>query len=201
MAVGDIYRVSLTTQDVTDPGNPFRNVFYYRLGVSPGPGVEADGVLSAFDNTILTPLADIVQLDTRFVLLEALNVSVPSASAQFATRVPTTETAGKVGGSKLPPFVSWGFRYNRATRATRNGYKRFSLVSEDSVSDGDPTSGTLLDIGVLEAALTGSISNIPATVEATPVIARIGPLGTVVVESDISSVQFYAVTTQNSRKR
>jgi len=53
---------------------------------------------------------------------------------------------GDVSGEPLPKFNAWGYRINRATRAVRNGSKRYAGVSENWLASGVPA-GT----GVVEA--------------------------------------------------
>lgn len=201
MAIGDVYRLTLRSTQVNEPGNPYLNVFYYRIVTSPGSQVEVDGLLAAFDNSVLGDLGQVISDTVTFDLLDAVQATPLGPGSLFGQRVPSTTTIGQVSGAAMPQFVSWGFRYNRGTRLTRNGYKRFSIPGENDVDGDSPTASAQTALNTLAATLGGLIANIGNVVEAVPVIARTDNTGTVLQSNSVASVQFYGVTSQNSRKR
>jgi len=109
---------------------------------------------------------------------------------------------GDISGDPGDPYSAYEFIYHRATRSTRNGFKRFAGVDENSVDQGGNVSGTVA--GALTAAEPVLSSDVTTTGAVyTPVIygAPTGPPNNLPERVNaITSVAFHRVSSQNSRK-
>ena len=112
---------------------------------------------------------------------------------------------GAVSGESLPPFNSWTYRLNVATRLTRPGRKAFVGVAESSISGlGEPITGFLPTLNTAGLALIADVFQ-SGNLVASPVIATLGylvPNGplSVLKSQPIVNASPAIMSTQNSRK-
>lgn len=147
MSVNDIYRVKLF-QSFKIGGLEILNVFYYKQ-LTPGVTSEGAAHLAGEFEAILGP--PIRNIQNEAIIWQSLEVANIIPGPDFVTN-PYTNVTGQVSGESLPPFVTWSYRLNRSTSASRNGQKRFAGVTETSQDDGVPISGfvpILNSVGIL----------------------------------------------------
>jgi hypothetical protein len=177
------------------------NVFYYESTGTASP--NSLDLFVAFGSDIaahLVPfMSDIWGID-RF---EVINFDDP---ADFYSANVTGYT-GAIAGDCTGPFNAWTFTYNRATRASRNGSKRFPGVAEASQASGQATAGalTLLNTAAtfLEATISATagvlyVPRIGRPVYPVPNPLHLPPTGLTLFP--ISGVSYSHIGTQNSRK-
>lgn len=191
MAIGNVFKLVLNSKLGL---KPFTNVFHYRqtFGVTGGEILAQEWI-----NEVFPHIQSVVTVNTEFVSVEWLNYD---NLADFGVDDSIAGQTGARAGESLPTFNTWGFQYNRETRATRNGSKRLGLISELDCAYGTAT-GAMLP--VLQAAANGlaQFVNLGGTEIWQPVIARLSPDGaTVLLTNDVVSVDYKRMTTQNSRK-
>lgn len=190
-----LFRVVLHAQDLQHKIDEIVNVFGYKSSI---PVVsEEDALANSFVSQILPTVAGIVHARNSFYRVEVFNVTNGVGYRDWSVSPPVVGTRS---GDSEPNFNAWGFRYNRVAAGTRNGYKRFGVIAESDVSDGVAASAFL-------ATLTSA-----ATTLGTPI--HLGIIDTwfpVVLQrkpphvfpwtsTDIGSVTYQVVTSQNSRK-
>lgn len=191
MAAGDVFKITLNSHQ---GAVPFQNVFHYRqtFGVTGG-----DILAQEFINEVYPHIQSITSVFTVYDSVEWLNYN---DLGDFGIDASIAGELGLRPGEVLPTWNSWAFQYNRTTRETRNGSKRFSSVSEDDQNFGEAI-GAMLPF--LEAAATGleQFVNFGGTEIWRPVIARLSPDGaSVVLTNDVRSVTYKRLASQTSRK-
>ncbi len=151
----------------------------------------------AFDQDLLPQIAIIQSTSLSYSNIKVANLTGDLADANIA---PTTPL-GLVSGSDVTTFVAAPFRYNRLTKDTRNGAKRFTgMIEENLVTVGFVTAFvTALDL--LATILDNDIS-VPGGIF-EPVILRKPdlPPGTWTYNPLDSVSALNRTTTQSSRKR
>lgn len=188
MAVGDIYRVKLRSSFFAQQ---ILNVFYYQ--VSSGSNIAEDLALAFSDVA-----GDISGCQASALSYNDITVENLDNLADF-NLTPFT-SAGAISGEYLSPFVAWGFRYNRATRAVRNGSKRITGVPESLVQNGAATNAALDILEPIAVSMGNDLTGASGAVY-RPVIfhkdpeAPAGGVGFVVQD-----VVYVRLTTQNTRK-
>ena len=191
MAIGDIFKITLVSHQ---GAVQFNNVFHYRQTL----GVLGGNILAQeFINEVYPHIKSIVSSFTVFDEVQWLNYN---DLGDFGIDASIAAEIGDRAGEVIPTWNAWAFQYNRTTRETRNGSKRFSSVSELDQNFGDPTAPML---PVLEAAASGleQFVNFGGTEIWRPVIARLDATGsTVLVTNDVQSVTFKRLASQTSRK-
>jgi hypothetical protein len=113
--------------------------------------------------------------------------------------------AGTRGGDCLPPFVNWQFRLNRANREVRNGQKRICGVPESDQVNGIMTGNVSVVLTNLAEAMEAPLFLNPGDYQWTPrIVRRIPPIipggPWTYLPFPLASVQYVAITSQNSRK-
>lgn len=191
MPAGDVYKLTLVA---ASGGTPITNVFHYRqtFGLS-GGGVLAD----QFIEEIFPLIQDVVSNQTIFDRVEYLNYN---DVADFGIDDAIQGETGERIGDTLPRFNAWSFFYQRTTRATRNGAKRFGVVSENDQTNGAADMDMLV---ILENTADGlsQFINLGGVDIWKPIIARISENGQeVLLENDVQAVQYRRLSTQNTRK-
>lgn len=126
MAVGDVYAVKMHTEFLLQA---MLNVFYYRTQVQ----VAAEGatelfaefdadVLSDWDGTVIDgvtlPLLEVFKIADPFDFFSAVPVNNQGLRADIATE-------------RLPSWVTFSYKSNRAGPGSRSSYKRFTGMTED----------------------------------------------------------------------
>jgi hypothetical protein len=171
------------------------NVYYYTcLDAATGSCAE---LVATFFDTILGPLEAI--LSNQYHMFEAVAINLNNADDFSVTPM---DSPGIISGDPYPPFVAMEFKYNRLTRVSRNGYKRYAGVPESASTDGvNPTSAyaTLCQdlADVLSANLVGALTQyVPVIFRKTS--AAHEPLAGTGFAVDTVSVR--TLTSQISRK-
>lgn len=210
--VNDIIRIKLKSRFLT--GVPAYNIFHY-LVTSEGLPTETDNALDAmgygFWANIRTALKaitanSVVYTEVQAFRLDAAGDEIVGESFSLST----AEGQGGVASESLPPFVSYGYRYNRQTTDFRHGYKRFMGVPEANQINGTLAAAAQTNVNALATALAASVTAhtdtfTPFVGGATmiPVIQRRtlngDELATPLYQTP-SSIVFVAIGTQNSRK-
>lgn len=65
---------------------------------------------------------------------------------------------GALSGQGMPPWDCWCFDYVHGNRYVRNGWKRWSGITEGSVADGVPTSTLVTALDTLASVMSGSFA-------------------------------------------
>lgn len=200
MAAGDIYQCKLH-QTWGVGGQELLNVFYYKHNTGSGNAI----VIGNLCDFYLLNKFKVMQATTiQYTGFEIINLNNPE---DYHTQPPSVAGGTDNSGEALPPFVAWAFRFNRTTRAVRNGQKRLAGVSEGSQSNGNPN-GLDITTALTEAADIMQTTLIDAPVENSfsPVIYRWEYVDKHNVTHPsaafaVGSVVFTRITTQNTRKR
>lgn len=170
------------------------NVFHYKSNTSEDDIQFQCGTAFNVDN-----LPDIALIQSEDVTYQDILVRNITGDLADAAVTPTT-TQGDIVGLELATFYAASFRYNRVSKDTRNGSKRFTGMVEESVQNNSFTSAfqTLMD--ALAIVLDNDISSAGKTFQ--PIILRKPELGAGVWQySDVQTVTALdRATTQNSRK-
>lgn len=116
-----------------------------------------------------------------------------------------TASAGSIpgtgGGEVLPKYVTSGIRFQRTTKETRNGYKRWSGIQETNITNGVYTAGFITALQTLGTFLIGNTQLGLATPVEPVIVRRPTPPATDYIFNLIGAAVPYGPTTQNSRKR
>lgn len=200
MATGDLWQL-IDVQ--TYQAQQVLNVYYFKQLANPSVGTSLAALGTAFVNIYLP-----VILPLQHDLLRHTDVIITNLDNEDEFVTAPTGFDGEVAGDGMPPFVSWGFRFNRSSRLVRNGAKRIGGVPESLTNNGLPSVAAGILLNTL-AALFGTILIEPTTgASFEPRIVHratdAGPGGdppaTPRADYAVSSVVFTTVTTQNSRK-
>lgn len=186
-----IYEIVL---EQTYQGQSLINVFHYRESL----GSDDEQVLcaQAFDEDLMPGLAVLLSVNLEFNNIRCANLTGDLADINRTPNQPD----GDVVGSDVVSFVAAPFRYNRTTKETRNGSKRFAgMVEENLVT----VAYTGLYIAALQAyalLLETDISTVGGIFE--PIILRKPPTEAgVYTYNQVLGVQaLNRTTTQSSRK-
>jgi hypothetical protein len=171
------------------------NVFGYRSNLTV---LNEEATLGAnFLTKVLPDLVAVLHARSVFTRLEVYNVTNGTGYADIPI---TTGNAGTVTGDATNQFLAWGFRYNRITAGKRHGSKRFGIIAESSVSDGQPTGGMLTLLTTLAATLSDPVQVGLIDTWFPEILERKAPHVFPWTSHPISAVSFIRVTTQNSRK-
>lgn len=193
MITGDLLRFTVR---YTVLGQLCLNVFYYVVKSTNVAGSLQDALV-AFSLQFQTSYEDIVSNQATFDQLDVENVTdgVSFASTPLLW-------SGNESGSAMSAYYAAGVRLNRASKITRNGYKRIAGLAEPSIANGDYESGYLNRLSAFADDCATDITQTPFTdlVDLQPVIASFNADGTLRATNAISSAVPYGPTTQNSRK-
>lgn len=185
-----LYEVTL---EQTASGQQIRNVWHYLATL--GQDDEQDLVADAFDETIMTDLAGIINSSVAFDLIRVANLTGIEADAVQSP----SQGSGNVVGLNMTPVMAASFRMNRTTKETRNGSKRFAGLIEENVQGTTFAPAYLVDLQAFESLLAGQISTVGLL--ADPVILHKPDVAGVWTYNEVASVTaLNRVTTQNSRK-
>lgn len=204
----DIYQLIMKGRDYQN--REFSNTFYY---LYQGPTDDSNQVplslINLFNQNILVDIVRVFHNSSVVHTLETLNLFNVAEFEELTIATTGTET-----GPSGPSFVAVGFRSNRVVRNIRRGYKRFGPVAEDIIAGNsyDPTkAGTIQDIdnalGEILQDTVGGWDFVPIVVKrvkesdgAGGFTYRLPLVETEAEWANATSWEFYAVTTQNSRK-
>lgn len=193
---GDL--LQLTTV-ATYYGQQCLNVYYYRYQpVAPSADDVYEAIVDWFVDNVLEQVRQIQNVNLTYTGIEVRNLS---NGVDFYNLAITPGTlSGTVTGEGLPSYVTYGFRLNRESLATRNGYKRFSGVSESQGSGNSytPPAGNITNLTgeLAEDIVIGLVTIAEPVIVKRPISVPAGAY----VYSGISSADFRGVGTQNTRK-
>jgi len=193
MAVLDIYSIE---DRQTFLGQSVVNVYYYQdVGVN---AITEAQLADIFEVTVIDELVSVQATNLVHDTIRVTNLTNPGPYSEY-----TIGTQGEKSSEPLPRFNAWGFRFVRDSLATRNGYKRIAGVTEDLQSSGVATSAALTLLNTVTGAFLATLSGDSGNLLAKPVIVGRNSNGTYDLSrvSNVVSVVYYAITTQNSRKR
>lgn len=201
--IGDILRLTLNG---TYLGQQVRNVFFYEVAVGSTGGLAIGGFVDEWETDFQTRVADYLN-----PLYTADNVLVENLTDGLQFENVSVDIEGGLAGTAMPSFVSMSVRQNRSSKLTRNGYKRYAGLSEETVTVNSVGfsqgvrdiiaafhSGFLqyLDYDgngndyILENVIVGRTKNAQGVYEVD--LNRVNPVFTALVQD--------LVTTQNTRK-
>ena len=173
------------------------NVFHYRTTVDVTSNDDVEEFIQEWIDTV-QPAILAFQTDQ----IVYLDIRAEVVGDVWFSSIAQGSVDGLISGTTMPPYVAYEFIYKRATRLTRNGFKRFAGVDEGSVEQAGNVSGTVA------AALTAAEPVLGSTLvlswgSAVPIIygrPTPAPSSLPERENNIIEVAFQRVTTQNSRK-
>lgn len=199
MAVGDIYEFTLRQRLL---GQDVLNVFHYDVVTDLGGGVTGNDLAYWVWNQLDLQIKAIQSDSLTYVQMDCLQITGGVTIGSYVIGEAGTETGTPVN----PAFFAWGFRYNRASAASRHGYKRFAGVGEGYVDEGLPTAPAITAATSLADQLIGNVLDPDASEsgELRPVIlSRVlnGVPRVTPVAFPIASIVFTGFTTQTTRKR
>lgn len=170
------------------------NRYYYRQ-ISAGT-VGLDDVVNAWLAQVGAELQTVLSGNTAMVEIEAINLN---DLADFYT-TDVIGWTGAIAGDTMPPFTTWYYKYERASREFRPGRKSFGLLAEGSVVDGVAIGSILPDLNTLATALEDNLTTPVAGGTLSPVLAREAIGVGVLAWTGVTGVSYQAVSTQNTRK-
>lgn len=180
--------------------NDIHNVYHFETDGDPNSNDDIEEFINVWIEDIqgaitLIQSDQIVHLEVRAIELDGV----------FFATVPQGTVDGQVTGTAVAPYITYEFIYNRGSRLTRNGFKRFSgPVEEDIDQGGNVGAGVLANLNALALLLDDPITVSWAI--CTPIILGLAtpppPDGSGLPQrvGPIQSVAFHRVSTQNSRK-
>lgn len=194
--LGDIYEVKLFAEFIS---KQVLNVFHYQAAAAPGSSL-------ALRNSFVTDVVNVIRTiqveNIHYDSVEVANLNDPSDFASEGL----TATHGAIGAEGLPPYAAYTFKYARATRAVRNGFKRIGGIPETWQDNGIIDTTHVSDMNTVATALALTLTGSGADVY-VPVIARIlypvpNPLHLPGTASafNITGVSYEHIGTQNTRK-
>lgn len=195
---GDVIEIKLHTRIL---GVECLNVFHYEVSGLTGSPTPAQ-VKTAFDSGPYTPLINAI---SGGVTLHEIEITDLDDTLWFGADDYGGNT-GAVTGDYSPAFVTAGFKYVRANRAYRNGFKRFSGVPESGLTNGVVNSGQASLYATLASALVQplSVGTSPDVMTLTPIILSRtvnGQPRPTPVKVPVSNVVFAGIGSQNTRKQ
>jgi len=181
------------TLQTTYLGEICQNVFYYDVsGVDPS---TAD-LLVVFATDVIPDIQNIVSSAVSFVNLDAINLDDPTDFSNVAI----VGTPGARPTDPSPPFLAWGYTYNRTSRVVRSGAKRFVGIAEGDMDEGIAVTGILAALDALGAQLSTSLVGPIGGVYEPIIYGDVTPTRLVPIAVPVSSVTYTRITSQNSRK-
>lgn len=104
--------------------------------------------------TVLLPLFEAVTSDeVTTVLVDVFNYGNGADTAQGSYTF-----TGALTGQTMPPWDCWCFDFVSPTRFVRNGWKRWSGLTEGAVVDKQPSSTVATALDVIAAEMSGSFA-------------------------------------------
>lgn len=128
-----------------------RNVFWYR-NENDLTG-EGAALASEFADVMIDAWTDFTSQD-----LAINNIRVVEFGTENPDAVQAVNDAGDVAGDRMPVFVAAVVRLNRATKSTRDGWKRFAGIPATDVADGVLSGTTLTNFQAFAALLDDDLA-------------------------------------------
>lgn len=175
-------------------GEKVLNVFHYLSNTSDDD--EQDLCATAFDEDIMAALAAIQSSLVTYEFIRVKNITGTLADSVLTP----SQTDGDVVGANMTGALAVSFRYNRVSKDTRNGSKRFVGLIEENVTASTFIPAYITDLDALAVLLGTDISTVGGVF--APVIVRKPPdgAGVYTYNTVANVVALNRVTTQNSRK-
>lgn len=173
------------------------NVFFFVATVDVSP--SAADLAAAFAGLYMPAIQTIesIAVEWQFIDVDAVLGAVDFFSLGVESE------AGDISGDCLPPYAAWAYKYVRADRTQRHGYKRFPGVPEIWQNNGEITAGAATTAAlalatVLNSPLIGSSGSSyqPAVQQRTRNKITLVPPN----YNAPATVVFQNISTQNSRK-
>lgn len=171
------------------------NSYYFQQVEGAG---GAEDLALAFIESILP---EILNIQSSGVTHDNIEVTNYDDLEDFHTEALTSANVGSRSGEALPRFNAWAFRILRASRNSKNGWKRFAGITETDQSGGVAAAGMSTALDAVAAVLGVRLSDvngnswdmkIPGSQFAAPGIP---------VPHPTAGSEYVKITTQNSRKR
>lgn len=197
MAVGDLWEITLR-QSFLD--QECLNVFGYEETEALDPVLTPTDVAGWFRSVFEAPLEAALSTGWSATQIDIRQVTGGVTIGDIAQ----TTWVGSYSGTATPSSVAFGFRLNRASGASRHGYKRFVGCCQEQMSGNTYTASATL-MNNIAAALLANVDD-PAGITdgilRPRIISRIlaGQPRPVPLAFPIASVTFIGITTQNTRK-
>lgn len=189
-ATSGLYEVILDQSYGTEK---VKNVFHYLHTLGDDDLQDLCGL--AFDEDVMAGLAALLNVVLTFDEIRCANITGELADV---TRIPS-ENNGDVTGDASPAMVACSFRYQRTTKETRNGGKRFCGMVEGNINVNTFESAYFTAMQAVATTLATDISTVGGIF--SPVILRKPDIEGVWLYNDVANViALNRVTTQNSRK-
>lgn len=175
------------------------NIFYYRITNITGLGDAGyEDMIDWFLAGVIAQVQGIQNVNYTYIRIELKNLS-NGVDLVIRNITPGTRS-GTVTGEGLPSYVTYGFKLNRESLVTRNGYKRFSGVSEGQGSGNaytPPTANITNLTGELAADwIFGVVNTAEPVIVKRPILVPAGAYQ----YSSIGSASFRGIGSQNTRK-
>lgn len=186
-----IYEVTLKA---TYQGQVVLNVFNY-LDLA-ALDDKQDILATAFDTAVLPSIQTLQNTGVLYTDIVCANLTGIMADVT----IPPTTSGGSVIGEDMASFVACSFRYNRVTKETRNGSKRFCGMTEENAG---ATGFIAAYITVMTTASVVFLANVMGGGSSfAPIILKKPPaVGPVYTYNSVANVQVLnRQSTQNSRK-
>lgn len=171
------------------------NIFHFRS--TTGDDDEQESLADVWDTDVLPAIADVQNTIVTYDNIRTANLTGELADFNL---LPTT-TDGVVAGATMTPFLSAPFRYNRTTKDTRNGAKRFTGMVEENCTGVGFEAAFLLVLQDLATALGTTLVGVAGAYE--PIILTKPGEGDPLTFTYNQVANVTAIdqqTTQNSRK-
>jgi hypothetical protein len=192
MSNGDRYKVishqSYQDQDVM-------NVFWYQQ-IEGGNGAQA--LVETFIDSVIGAIRAVQHEDLVHTSVEAINMD---NEADFHQENIGSGGEGMRTGESSVPFLAWGYKLHRPTRAIRSGAKRFAGVAEVDVLEGAPNPAVVSVLDNLADVLADVIVGTEGDRWQPQIVSLNRETGEIINDIGINTASFTRITTQNSRKR
>ncbi len=175
-------------------GQKILNVFHYLNTLDMDDLQTECG--TAFDEDVLDAVADLQVDGLVYDNIRVANLTGTGADIFVTPSIPD----GNIAGDDAAGFVAAPFRYNRTTKETRNGAKRFAGVTENVMVDDKFETTYFATMQVTALVLAAQMSTVGGLFD--PIILRKPPTaGPTFTYNEVLSVSaLNRQTTQSSRK-
>lgn len=195
---GSIVRV---TDFQTYLGQQVLNVYYYRYFLLLGASDSAYEELALdFKQNIVDSVRSLQNTYLTHTEIRIENISNGVDIYSLSPNVSGTVAASDV--TVMPSNITAGYILRRGSRVTRNGYKRFSGLTEGQVSGNTYVPGNDAQVEVIESKLADGLY-LGAVKSLEPIIMKrpfMEPVGLNAFYAPIISAALVGLGTQNSRK-
>lgn len=174
-------------------GKELMNVYHYLTSSEVLFAEELLELIVHFVDTIVPPIQQI-----QSEKLETTGVYATVVGGTIEVLLPLEGVTGLLQGDAMPRFVTYTFRMNRATKATRSGRKAIAGCTEGFIVDGVADPALDDDFIAIGLAINTTFRGV-SSIEFVPAIVRFEN-GVPTAANTISSVEFTKVSTQNTRK-